>query len=175
MTAKAAEPMVLDDVASERLARLYADHHPAVRSAVCGSVEPGAVDDLVAAAFVEAGSRLASDPSLPLGPGWLVMVARRRAVDLRRRNARFRDRLPLLGPVDDGGRHAIDDAVVSQRDVAMALCSLSPRRRRAIELRYWDGRTVAEVGRILGTTTRAAESILARARADLACQLGRAD
>ena len=167
MTDVAAHPRVLDDVASERLATLYAQHQQTVRAVVGRSVRPGEVDDLVAAAFVEASSRLASDPRLPLGPGWLVTVARRRAVDLLRRDTRFRERVLVLAATDHDPGARLDEAVALRRDMAVALRTLSPRRRWAIELRYWHGCTVAEVGAILGTSTRAAESILARARADL--------
>jgi RNA polymerase sigma factor (sigma-70 family) len=52
--------------------------------------------------------------------------------------------------------------------VLEALRSLPERQRLALSLRYLDEHSVAEVAEALGTTYRAAESVLARARSSFA-------
>ncbi len=83
---------------------------------------------------------------------WLTTVARRRAVDLLRRDATLRRSLPLLidDPIDPGpsttGSHAIAD---DRLRLIFTCChpAIAPEAQVALTLRLLCGLTTAEVGR----------------------------
>ena len=90
---------------------------------------------------------------VPEKPGaWLTTVARRRALDLRRRDATMRRSLPLLldGEADDGtGDGAADDIVDDQMRLIFTCChpALAVEARVALTLRLLCGLSTAEVAR----------------------------
>lgn len=99
---------------------------------------------------------------------WIVAVARRRLVDHYRTQHRARVRsLEVFGHAPE--RTPGFETVTSDVDVRLqlALDRVPPEHRAALVLRYVDDLTVADVGRHLGCSVRAAESLLVRARRSL--------
>lgn len=96
--------------------------------------------------------REAYDPGRGRVPGWLMGIARNRAIDLLRsrpHQARLREREPLLGLASELAQPAADSLILRQA-VTRALRDLPAAQREAIELAYYGGRTQAEIARELG-------------------------
>jgi RNA polymerase sigma-70 factor (ECF subfamily) len=128
----------------------------------CGDIE--LAEDLTQETFV-AAARLFRDTSEAPAPAWLYQVARSRLIDHWRREARRARKLRLLGS-GQAEEVAADPAnsVVSGRRVMAALDELPNDQRAVLVLRYLEGHSVSQIGESLGRSTKAAESILARAR-----------
>ena len=60
----------------------------------------------------------------------------------------------------DPGSHALPEKRAMEMTVQQALAYLQPRCRETLRLHYFDGRSAAEVGRELETTTRYAEKLI---------------
>lgn len=94
------------------------------------------------------------DPTRGTLPGWLLGIARNRAIDVvrsRQHQARLREREPLPEP----GPHEIGvpdraEEILLREMVSQALTELSAPQRAAIELAYYGGLTQAEVATQLG-------------------------
>jgi len=100
------------------------------------------------------------DPSRGALPGWLMGIARNRAIDTLRSHqhqARLREREPLpeSDSPDEPGIADSSEEVALRQSVRAALGELPPGQRQAIELAYYGGLTQAEiahqVGKPLGT------------------------
>ena len=115
-------------------------------------------EDLVHDIYVETLRRARTGALEPIGVGWLCRAVRHRHLDWLRGAERERRRLRLVGTDTSS-----DD---DESDVATGglLDGLSARERVAVVLRHVDGLPVREVADQLGTTVRATESLLARAR-----------
>jgi RNA polymerase sigma-70 factor (ECF subfamily) len=97
--------------------------------------------------------REAYDPGRGRVPGWLMGIARNRAIDLlrsRSHQARLREREPLAGMVSEPAQPDTTDSVTLRRAVAGALHGLPVAQRQAIELAYYRGHTQVEIARELG-------------------------
>lgn len=93
--------------------------------------------------------------------GWLITVARNKFIAHLRKASRKPEKLSGPPSIDD---IAQSDAERSAMDM---LEQLPPGQRTAMTLRYIDDLTVAEVALVMGRSTQAAESLLARARRTL--------
>jgi RNA polymerase sigma-70 factor (ECF subfamily) len=92
-----------------------------------------------------------------IGIGWLITTARRVWLDRLRADGRERARLGVVAsnpppPSDEPG------------GAADVLAGLNDRERTALVLRYVDDLPVPQVADLLGTTVRATESLLQRAK-----------
>ncbi len=108
---------------------------------------------------------------------WLVAVARNKVADEYRRDRKRFPSVSTLGvdierlveSVADGT--AIPDDLASREEVEqlcrLALSELAPRHREALERFYRDGLSQRAIARAMGVSTKAVESILARARREL--------
>lgn len=103
---------------------------------------------------------------------WLCGIARHKIADNRRRRGRpavvFSELPPeQLAALTD--TRPLPEEILAQRDtrirVVEALAGLPDEYRVALVARYADQRSVGEVAAVLGKTYKAAESLLARARA----------
>lgn len=95
----------------------------------------------------------AYDPGRGRVPGWLMGIARNRAIDLLRsrpHQARLREREPLAGLVSEPAQPGATDSAILRRAVASALQGLPIGQRQAIELAYYGGHTQTEIARELG-------------------------
>lgn len=113
-------------------------------------------EELVQEAFFELLRQARRGAVSDVGPGWVMIAIRHRFLDQVRSAQREERRLRLVWstPGDDPPP---DDPLSGAR--------LSDRERAALVLRYVDDLPVAEVAAALETSVRAAESLLARARA----------
>ncbi len=115
-------------------------------------------EDLVHDIYVDTLRRARSGELEPIGVGWLCRAVRHRHLDWLRGTERERRRLRLVGTDTTPDDDEIDAATDGLLD------GLSVRERVAVVLRHIDGLSVREVADQLGTTVRATESLLARAR-----------
>ena len=120
-------------------------------------------EDLTAETFLAAVDASRRRPAPPLGPAWLVGVARHKLADYWRRQEREERGLRLVG--DD--RAEPDDPWDARLDALRArevLRRLGPHHRAALTLRYMDDLPVPQVADLLGRTVHATEALLVRAR-----------
>jgi RNA polymerase sigma-70 factor, ECF subfamily len=102
---------------------------------------------------------------------WLYRVASNLAIDrLRRRRELGSDALPDLADDAPGPLRRLE---AEDRAAALdaALAALPDRQRLAVVLRHLEDRSNPEVAEILGVSVEAVESLLARARRELAARL----
>jgi RNA polymerase sigma factor (sigma-70 family) len=117
-------------------------------------------EDLVADAYLGLVRASRAGQVTAIGVGWLITAVRHRFIDELRSSERESRRLRLVER--RGEAEQIDPA---DDRTGQLLSSLSDRERAAVVLRYVDDLSVAEVARRLSVSIRAAESLLARARA----------
>ncbi|MEM1331962.1 MAG: sigma-70 family RNA polymerase sigma factor [Actinomycetota bacterium] len=106
-------------------------------------------EDVVSSAFVEATERWHRD-GIPRRPGaWLLTTARRRAIDLVRRDRRFTDRMPLLVAADDGALELRRSSTDDRLAMIFACChpALAPEAQVALTLRYVAGLSTGQIAR----------------------------
>jgi len=106
---------------------------------------------------------------------WVCGIARNLAIDIRRRDKRLRlaggtDEHDALSALDD--QHSVaplDEIDRRERHalVAQALASLDEVTRPAVVLRYYDGLSSKEIGKVLGMSPAAVDMRLSRARQQL--------
>jgi RNA polymerase sigma-70 factor, ECF subfamily len=97
--------------------------------------------------------REAYDPARGRVPGWLMGIARNRAIDLLRsrpHQARLREQEPLVGLASEPAQRDATDSLTLRRAVASVLQELPIGQRQAIELAYYGGHTQVEIARELG-------------------------
>jgi RNA polymerase sigma-70 factor (ECF subfamily) len=143
----------------EGLSRLYDRHARAVFSLALRIVEDRAeAEDIVQDVFSQAWfqARRYDHARAPVA-GWLLMMARSRAID-RLRSRRVRpDHSPAFDDhqfdtvVDPAPRQDLEAISAEQAGrVRSALEALPPGQRRAIELAYYEGLTHTEIAERLG-------------------------
>jgi RNA polymerase sigma-70 factor (ECF subfamily) len=121
-------------------------------------------EEAVQEAFLVALERWPADGVPPNPAGWIVVTARRRAIDRLRRERRLVDAAALEAlPAAETEAAAIPD---ERLELVFACChpSLAPEARIALTLRHVAGLTTAEVARAFLTTEAAMAQRLARAR-----------
>ncbi len=175
-----------DDDADDRIAsrvlagdgaafRTLVERHQAAVFGLLSAILPRAPDreDVAQEAFLAAWRRLDTfDPARGSFAGWLLVIARNRALNaLRRRGsggpAPLADR--PAPPAPAGGAPAPDVDAIRRLDEALA--SLSPERRTAFVLSEVHGLPLAEVARIEDVPLGTVKSRVARAREDLRAAL----
>ena len=119
---------------------------------LCGS-DRSLAEDVVQDVYLATLSSARDGRVSELSIGYLVVAVRHRHLDRLRSVARESRRLRLVASSPE----AIDQFIPS------LLASLPERERTALVLRYVDDLPVAQVAKELGVSTRAAESLLARA------------
>ena len=95
---------------------------------------------------------------------WLLAIARHKLIDHYRQADRTRRFRPSVGEIEPVGE-AGDWKAQEQRDeIDRVLARLPGMQRAALVLHYMDDLPVREVGRLLGKSEKAVESLLSRAR-----------
>jgi len=117
-----------------------------------------AAEDLTQEAFVRLVRATRAGSVSVVGVGWLITTVRRLAIDRSRSDTSERARLVLVAtqPPTEPDRATGDEGAL--------LDGLSDRERAALVFRYVDGLPVGEVAALLGTSVRATESLLQRAK-----------
>lgn len=133
----------------------------------------GLAEECVQDAYARALARWPVD-GVPLNTGaWLTTVARRRAIDLRRRGDRYGRLLPLLAD-DDAASTLGDFNSTPIRDDRLRLIftcchpALSPETQVALTLRLVCGLTTVEVGRALLVSESTMAARITRAKKKIA-------
>lgn len=122
-------------------------------------------EDAVHQAFL---SLAQSEGALPAEPGpkaraLAATVAERKAID----QYRARKRRPEAELEDLPS----EDAPPSDGTLAGAMAALPPRYREVLLLRFYNGYSAGEIGKLLGTTAENVRQIIARAKRKLAAEL----
>jgi RNA polymerase sigma-70 factor (ECF subfamily) len=155
----------------DALAEIYERYQPAVYRYVYYRVrDVSAAEDLTAAVFLRVVEKLDSFryEGRPL-LAWLYTIAANTVIDYHRRAERSRV-VPLDGEVVDRSRD-VERAVerrLTQRRLADALAELTEEQRQVITLRFVEGMTSKEVGRVLDKSTGAVKALQHRGLASLA-------
>ncbi len=140
------------------------------------ALDAAVIEDIVQDSLIKAVRSLASFRGEAALFTWLCEICRHELADLHRKTARrpahaSLDAIPLVRaavlqlqtPSDQEPTAALE---ASARNVSIvnALNGIPERYARALELKYGDGFSIQEIGKMLGLTTIAAQSLLARAR-----------
>jgi RNA polymerase sigma-70 factor (ECF subfamily) len=148
-------------------------HGPfALRVALRLVVDRHLAEDLAQEAMVRAWRRAADfDPSRARFSTWLYRIVVNLCLDQRRRISA--ESLPDEFDPIDPAPHADQALEIDQRrsTLARAVLELPLRQRAAITLVYGEDLSVSEAARVLGTSSKAVERLLARGRAGLRAQL----
>lgn len=122
-------------------------------------------EDITAQAFFEAIRARGSYDGRSDPLTWICSIARNRLIDHYRTEARDRARHLRLVVTELTADPQAPWDHVDDRDVVIAsLAALPAIERTALTLRYLDGFSVRETGRLLGRSEAATESLLGRAR-----------
>lgn len=149
---------------------VYRREREAVRAFLTrGAGDPTTGDDLAAETFARAFGGWASYRGEASRRSWLWRIAHNTLANWRRSRARDR---AVPGETPELGDTPADVTVEQQAAVWELLARITGERpRRAVYLRYVEGRAVEEVAAALGTTPSAVTSLTSRALSDLRRQL----
>ncbi|MEN9643560.1 MAG: hypothetical protein RL238_229 [Actinomycetota bacterium] len=130
-------------------------------SRLCGG-DRARTEELVQETYLALVRHARSNPTEPIGIGWLMVTCRHRFIDDERSQQRRRHRETVV---------ALERPVVAEASadsgVLGALATLPAMQCAALVLRYVDDLPVDEVAREIGKSVRATESLLVRARTAL--------
>lgn len=104
---------------------------------------------------------------------WLYRVAVNTCLNHRQRAKARPDPVSLTGELEAGGAPASDSLVTSEREARLrdALATLPPRQRLALALISFEDKSYEEIAAAMGISLAAVESLLFRARRNLAAVL----
>jgi RNA polymerase sigma-70 factor (ECF subfamily) len=146
---------------------------PALRLAAGILGDTGEAEDAVQAALVKLWRKAESyRPELGAAESWFSRIVVNCCLD-RRRTIRAVAPIEAAADLVDNGDGPAEAAEAQDRArrTQAAVAQLNPRQRAAILLFYGADQSTAEVAEALGTTPKAVEGLLARARAELARML----
>lgn len=160
------------------LATLYRRHTAILRTVIARVVHIDAdVDDLIQELFLEAWKRAQTyDETKGKVLGWLITMARRRAIDrVRRRQAyaRAEERLRLQTDPNAVHDHVEEDATASERTAMLreALATIPDAQREALQMAFYQGlsqrQIAAKTGVPLGTIKTRLELAVRKLRVTL--------
>lgn len=138
------------------LAELY-DRHTPLLYAVCHRIlrSPAEAEDVLQEIWLQVWKRAATyDPRRASVTGWLLTVARSRALD-RWRSAASRRQAEGKAPGPEAGPQPVDPSWATvQGDwgarVRAALAQLEPKQRQVLEIGYFEGLSQSEIAARLG-------------------------
>jgi RNA polymerase sigma-70 factor (ECF subfamily) len=150
------EPALIHRIASgdgEALTRLFDLHSPVALGLLVRILGDRAeAEEVLQEVFLQVWTQADRyDAARSTPRGWLLMLARSRALDrLRRRDARRRreeesaEEEARLAPIEPEGAERLE-AAERQSRVSSALGALSPEQRRCIELAFYEGLTHTQI------------------------------
>jgi RNA polymerase sigma-70 factor, ECF subfamily len=150
----------------EAFRAFYADALPRIYGyflhRCAGSV--AVAEDLTQETFLAAVAELKKDKRVTTPMAWIYGIARHKLLDHYRRQERL-DRPPAVAEAEGlEAELVVDDAQEARERAVVALAAVAATQRAALVLCYVDGFSVAEAARLLGKSTEAVESLLARGR-----------
>jgi RNA polymerase sigma-70 factor (ECF subfamily) len=140
--------------------------------------DPALAEDVVQDTFIRAYANLDRFNERRRFLPWLITIAKRRCIDIRRLDARTETREDLDTPLRIGGQvDSTLDAVIAgeeRKGLERALRRLNPRQRRAMLLHAIEGWSCADIASAEGITVTATKSLLFHARKNLrrSCRRG---
>jgi RNA polymerase sigma-70 factor (ECF subfamily) len=148
--------------ADARFEALYERELPTVYGYARARLAEADAEDVTAEVFRAALQRLRANPDVELTRSWFLTVARNLIIDRWRRNARWEERAAVIAadvatPPDAWPSPSADR-------VLDALDRVAADHRAVLLLRYVDGCSSREIGKLLGRSSRAVDSLIARAR-----------
>jgi len=159
------------DVAAQRV--LFRREYPRINATIYRILGPGGsttVDDLVQETFIAVFRGLAKFRAESRLSTWIDRIAVRVALDHVRTRGRIPVSLALAGE-DELRDASIPDAQAIARDglrhLYAALAELTPEARVAFSLYAIDGRSIAEIAKLIGTSVVTAKLRIWRARREL--------
>jgi RNA polymerase sigma-70 factor (ECF subfamily) len=156
--------------AEARFWQLYDASLPHVYGFLIRRCDKQTAEDLTQEVYVDLVRRVRrGDEPSGFTTGWLISVARSRMIDHMRAQHRRQRKLSLAWSAAEPNERrgiAVDDAALADMGAATerALRGLAEAERCALVLHHLDGMSVADVADAIGRSTRATESLLARAR-----------
>lgn len=117
-----------------------------------------AAEDLVQEAFVRLVRSVQAGAVTSVGIGWMVTTVRRIHIDRLRADSREDRRLRVVAASPS------QPTSVGTSEIVGLLDGLSDRERTALILRYVEDLGVADIAELMGSSTRATESLLQRAK-----------
>lgn len=152
----------VDGKSQDAFAELVRRHLDLVYSAALRKVRsPQLAEEISQSVFTDlarAAAKLKSDTILT---AWLYQVARRTAIDVIRRESRRQARERLAAEM--AAMNTASDWSQIEPLLDEAMNALEETDRAAILLRYFENKTLREVGRVLGTSDDAAQKRVSRA------------
>lgn len=151
--------------AQAAFAALVTRHVDLVYSAALRTVRsPQLAEDVAQAVFVELARRARSLTSATPLVAWLHVVTRRKAIDVVRHESRRRSREAAMALLQDApAMPAPPDWPAIEPLLDEAVESLPPADRAAILLRFFENKSLREIGAALGATEDAAQKRVTRA------------
>lgn len=150
----------------EALGQLYARYSPALRALAMRLVrDPEDAEDLLQDVFCEAWRSAGSyDPSRASVRTWLLVRLRSRATDRYRSACSRRSTAHLSAQIGESGADPTEDAGLRYLSLLVSRCvsALPARKRRLIELAYFQDLSMAEVAEELGCPIGTVKSRLHR-------------
>ncbi|MEV8377376.1 SigE family RNA polymerase sigma factor [Kribbella sp. NPDC056861] len=131
--------------------------------------DTAAAGDLVQDALLRVFSRLRIGGDVEQLEGYVRRAMLNQYLDGRRRDKLWRSNRHLLVELPPPPN---DERMLLADEVRQALATLSPKQRACVVLRYYEDRTVPDIGEQLGCAEGTVKRHLADARAKLAAQLG---
>ena len=150
----------MTDPAAEAYERHYGSVYRFVRRHGTGREEAEDLTQEVFAAAVAALGEARVESPLPLG--WLYTVAQRRLIDVARRG-----RLTAAAAEEEPQGHEAVYGWEVAETLARAVAELPESQRRVVVAKLWEGRSLAETARWLGTSEAACKMRFARGLAKL--------
>jgi RNA polymerase sigma-70 factor (ECF subfamily) len=132
--------------------------------------EEALAEDVVQDTFLKAWQRIGRFDFRAEFTTWIYRIAVNRGIDLMRRKQRHAEDPPPvelgdegLGSTDAPGPHRLAVSGELGRQALELLRSLTPMERASFVLRHMEGRSIAEIGAVLGTRTSATKHAVFRA------------
>lgn len=145
-----------------RLVERYRAEFARYAVAICS--DPDTAADAMQEAFIRAFDRLATCKEPDRFKAWFFRILTNQCHNARTRSQRHVT-LDRLGPIamDEGPRDPAEGAEIRDA-IEAALDALTPEQREAFVLKHVEGRSYAEIARLLGTNEDALKMRVHRAR-----------
>ncbi len=162
------------------LQQLYARYRPRLWRYLAQQLarDNGLVEEVLQGVFVAVWRQAASFRGEARVATWLFHIARHRALNARRDASRRIEDSTYSDAADEcdasrgfGHRSSHEDEVLERMTLADALTRLAPKHREVLQLVFYHGFSLAEVGQILDIPVGTVKSRLSYARRALAGQL----
>jgi RNA polymerase sigma-70 factor (ECF subfamily) len=122
-------------------------------------------EDLTQETFLAAAAELAKDRRVTAPTAWIHGIARHKMLDHYRQQERVERSLAAAWEAEQvEAELVVEDSHEARARAVAALGAVAASQRAALVLCYLDGYSVPEAARLLGKSTEAVESLLARGR-----------